>query len=184
MRRADEIRTILTSEIHRQQAQPRQHTSKQNASEARASVLAPAQIPLPDEYQELSKHIYYRRLIGQIREAARSILPPEATIIVVSKGDDELLELDGRQGWHFPQNEDGVYAGYHPKDSAQAIDHLEELREKGAEFLLFPGTALWWLVCYEEFGQHLDFHYSRIWSDDTCVVYRLSKPQLDNAEAP
>src|SRR5215208_6663843 len=154
MRRADEIRTTLTSEMHRLQS------------------------------QQLSKHIYYRRLIGEIREAACSILPPEATVIVVSKGDDELLELDGRQGWHFPQNENGVYAGYYPKDSTQAIAHLEELREKGAEFLLFPGTALWWLVRYEEFGQHLDSHYSRVWSDDTCVIYRLSKPQLDDAEEP
>jgi hypothetical protein len=187
MRRADEIRTTLTSEMHRLQAQPQQNAPQQNASEARASVLAPAQSPVPgeySEYQQLSKLIYYRRLIGQIREAARSILPSEATVIVVSKGDDELLELDGRQGWHFPQNENGVYAGYYPKDSAQAIAHLEELREKGAEFLLFPGTALWWLVRYEDFGQHLDSHYTRLWSDDTCVIYRLSKPQLDDAEEP
>ena len=76
----------------------------------------------------------YQQLVERIREVVRTALPAEATVIVVSKGDNELLELDGKRAWDFPQNEEGVYAGYHPADSAGAIAHLEELRAKGGEF--------------------------------------------------
>ena len=45
-------------------------------------------------------------------------MPLEATVMVVSKGDDELLKLGGRRALHFPQNEAGEYAGHYPADSA------------------------------------------------------------------
>ena len=117
----------------------------------------------------------YQQLVRRIREVVRTALPAEATVIVVSKGDNELLKLDGKRAWHFPQNEEGVYAGYHPADSAEAIAHLEELRAKGGEFLLFPGTAFWWLEQYGEFAQHLDGRYRRVWDDELCIIYQLSE---------
>src|SRR3712207_3528376 len=120
----------------------------------------------------------YQRLSRRLQEAVGMALPPDATVIVVSKGDEELLKLgDDRRGWHFPQNEEGVYAGHYPADSAQAIAHLEELRTKGAEFLLFPATALWWLEKYGEFGRYLDSRYRRLYDDDICLIYRLAKPE-------
>jgi hypothetical protein len=124
----------------------------------------------------------YQQLIQGIREVVHTVLPAATTVIVVSKGDTELLTLDGKRAWHFPQNEEGVYAGYHPADSAEAIAHLEQLRAKGGEFLLFPGTALWWLEQYEEFGQHLDGRYRRIWDDELCIIYELSEPPTSGAE--
>jgi glycosyltransferase involved in cell wall biosynthesis len=124
----------------------------------------------------------YRRLVGRIREAVGTAVPPGATVVVVSKGDKELLELgDGRRGWHFPQNEEGVYAGYYPADSAEAIAHLEELRSKGAEYLLLPGTALWWLEEYEGFGRHLESRYRRVQDDEACVIYALSEQRAGAA---
>ena len=76
---------------------------------------------------------WYRDLVERIREIVDRELPSDATVLVVSSGDDELLKLGAnRRGWHFPQMEDGTYAGYHPGDSAEAIAHLEALREKGA----------------------------------------------------
>jgi glycosyltransferase involved in cell wall biosynthesis len=116
----------------------------------------------------------YQGLVRSIREVVRTALPDEATVIVVSKGDNELLKLDGKRAWHFPQNEEGVYAGYHPADSAEAIAHLEELRAKGGEFLLFPGTAFWWLEEYGAFDRHLEGRYRCVWHDDLCIVYELS----------
>jgi hypothetical protein len=88
-----------------------------------------------------------------------------------------MLKLDGRQAWHFPQNQNGVYAGYHPVDSMAAISHLEALRARGGAFLLFPGTAFWWFDHYKEFHQHLDRRYQRIWGNEHCVIYQLSAPQ-------
>jgi glycosyltransferase involved in cell wall biosynthesis len=124
----------------------------------------------------------YRRLVGRIQETVHTTLPPDATVVVVSKGDEELLKLgEGRRGWHFPQNEEEIYAGYYPADSAQAIAHLEELRYKGAQFLLFPGTAFWWLEKYEEFGHHLEGRYRRVWEDETCIIYELAEQQTCDA---
>jgi glycosyltransferase involved in cell wall biosynthesis len=124
----------------------------------------------------------YQLLIVRIREAVCAALPPGATVVVVSKGDEELLELgEGRRGWHFPQNEEGVYAGYYPAGDSEAIAHLEELRDRGAEFLLFPGTAFWWLEKYEEFGRHLENRYRRVWNDETCIIYELAEQQTGDA---
>jgi len=118
----------------------------------------------------------YRQLPDRIREAVGTTLPPEATVLVISKGDKELLQLGGRRAWHFPQREDGVYAGYYPDDSAAAIAHLEALHQKGAEFLLLPQTAFWWLEHYQEFRQHLENRYRLVLSDsDTCKIFALAE---------
>jgi len=119
----------------------------------------------------------YRQLAEEICEVVRACLPPSAVVLVVSKGDDALLQLDGRKGWHFPQTDDGVYAGYHPADSAAAIAHLEELRHRGAQFLLFPHSALWWLEHYGDFQRYLEHHYRVVFRDDQrCVIFRLDTP--------
>jgi hypothetical protein len=122
----------------------------------------------------------YRQLAERIREVVQTALPPDATVIVVSKGDNELLKLDGQRAWHFPQTEDGVYAGYYPADSTAAIAHLEALRAKGGEFLLFPITAFWWLEHYAEFKQHLERHYRVVvHQEDTCLIFALRKVETD-----
>jgi SAM-dependent methyltransferase len=130
-----------------------------------------------------SDRIAYWVLIQKIREVVRGKLPPEATVLVVSKGDEDLLQLEGRRGWHFPQQEDGIYAGYYPADSATAIAHLEALRAKGADFLLFPSTALWWLDQYPEFRQHLESRYCvAARQDDRCVIFDLRQAALDTQQ--
>jgi glycosyltransferase involved in cell wall biosynthesis len=126
----------------------------------------------------------YQKLPKQIEEVVRHTLPPQATVAVVSKGDNALLALDGRTGWHFPQREDGVYAGYYPADSPSAIAHLEALRQKGAEFLLLPQTAFWWLEHYPGFRQHLEQRYRSILSDShTCKIFALFESETQPARA-
>lgn len=131
---------------------------------------------LPEFRREI-RNFYagYQRLVSRIREVADDVVPAGSIVAVVSKGDRELVQLgDGLQGWHFPQNEEGVYLGYHPADSAEAISHLEELRKKGAGYLLFPGTALWWLDHYIEFRDHLDSYYHRVREEEAWIIFDLS----------
>jgi Sulfotransferase family len=117
----------------------------------------------------------WRRLADCIRDAVDSSVSPRAIVLVVSKGEEDVLQLGERQAWHFPQAEDGGYAGYYPADSAEAITHLETLRAKGAQYLLFPATAFWWLDHYTEFAQHLSQHYTVVFhQDDVCRVYLVS----------
>ncbi|MBI2821052.1 MAG: glycosyltransferase family 2 protein [Acidobacteria bacterium] len=116
----------------------------------------------------------YQQLKEAIRQVVETALPRDATIAVVSKGDSDLLSLEGRRMWHFPQNDEGAYAGHYPPDSTEAIAHLEALRLRGAQFLLFPGTALWWLDHYEEFRRHLEGRYRMIpCPEQTCVIFAL-----------
>jgi GT2 family glycosyltransferase/SAM-dependent methyltransferase len=118
----------------------------------------------------------YAQLKRRIAEAVDRHVPRKSTVVVVSKGDEDLLRLNGRPAWHFPQTEAGVYAGHYPADSSAAIDHIETLRAKGAQFLVFPSTSAWWLDHYSEFADHLIRHYRRIFErDDVGVVFDLRR---------
>ena len=119
--------------------------------------------------------ISYQELIPRFKEVVLQTIAPGTTVAVVSKGDSELIALDSINAWHFPRREDGVYAGFYPPDSAAAIAHLENLRTKGVEHLIFPQPSLWWLDHYKEFRQHLDQEYQLIRSDDkTAHIYLLT----------
>jgi glycosyltransferase involved in cell wall biosynthesis len=116
----------------------------------------------------------YRAMVRRFAEFVRSAVPAAGTVAVVSKGDAELLDIDGRAAWHFPQRTDGTYAGYHPFDSASAISHLEELRKKGVDHIAFPVPSLWWLDHYEELRRHLESRYREISQDpEAGIVFAL-----------
>ncbi|MGH7562922.1 MAG: glycosyltransferase family 2 protein, partial [Gemmatimonadota bacterium] len=118
--------------------------------------------------------VEYEELIERIRKVVLDRLPPKATVMVVSRGDDELLKLNGRRGWHFPQTADGVWAGHHPRDSREAITHLKDLEARGGQYLLFPDTGLWWLDHYEGLREYLDRNGHLVaHEEDTCVIYAL-----------
>jgi GT2 family glycosyltransferase len=122
---------------------------------------------------ESSPRLGYRELVEQVRRAVEEHIPPGATVLVVSRGDRELIRFDGRRGEHFPQEDDGQYAGHHPADSAEAIARLEQMRERGARYLVLPSSAEWWLGHYDGFVQHLTEQGERL-DSDACVIFRLS----------
>ena len=118
---------------------------------------------------------WYRDLVEQLRQVVDRELPPDATVLVVSNGDDELLELGAdRRGWHFPQMANGTYAGYHPGDSAEAIADLEALRARGAQFIVFPATAGWWLEFYRDVAQWLGQARVPFAGEGPCAIYGLT----------
>jgi GT2 family glycosyltransferase len=124
---------------------------------------------------EPSKYLAYRKLLDRLRGMVSQAVPEDATVLVVSRGDEELLQLSPRRAWHFPQDRDGGYVGHHPGDSAEAIAQLEELRAKGAGYIVFPSTALWWLDHYAELAEHLRSHGTTIASEaDTGMVFALA----------
>jgi hypothetical protein len=119
-------------------------------------------------------HVAQSDAQGPLQCEVQRATPVHSTILVVSKGDEQLLSLSGRKAWHFPRSDDGGYAGYYPADSSEAIVHLESLRAHGAEFLVFPDTAFWWLDHYIAFREYLESRYSvaarRV---GTCVIFDL-----------
>ncbi len=69
------------------------------------------------------------------------------------------------------------FTGYYPVDSDDAVERFEALRAKGADFLLFPRTAFWWLDHYPEFKAYLQNRY-RVTADakatkDACIIFDL-----------
>lgn len=117
----------------------------------------------------------HQTLLSRIQKVVARTIPAGATVAVVSRGDQEIVDLEGRTGWHFPRQDDGEYAGYHPADSADAIKHLEKVRTDGADYLLLPSTALWWLDYYDDFKKHLESKYPCVVTQkDTCLVFKLS----------
>ena len=135
----------------------------------------------------------YFGLVDQVTSMVTAVVPPSKTVLVVSKGDENLLRLGSRTGWHFPRNDDGRYAGHYPADSADAIQQLEALRERGAGYVVFPATSLWWLDHYPELGRHLRDRYTcLVRDDDACAIYDLTEahawppslPQPNGSMAP
>jgi hypothetical protein len=82
------------------------------------------------------------------------------------------VDIDARRGLHFPQDATGGYLGHHPRDSEDAVAQLEMLRAAGAEYLVLPSTASWWLEHYVGFGEHLRAHYPVTELDD-CTIFTL-----------
>jgi hypothetical protein len=115
----------------------------------------------------------YRSVRERIRQIVAEKLPPEATLLVVSRGDEDLLKLGAHPAWHFPQDEGGVYAGHYPADGEEAVRQLEDLRARGGEFLVLPQTSLWWLDHYEELNEHLRSHAEVVHEEDACVIFAL-----------
>ena len=117
----------------------------------------------------------YEGLRDRIRELVADAIPAEATVLVVSKGDVELLELGGRRTRHFPEAEDGTWAGHHPADSSEAVATLEAMRADGGEFIVFPRTGMWWLQYYGGLQEHLERSYDAVVRDeDVCVIFALN----------
>jgi hypothetical protein len=114
---------------------------------------------------------WYAEVIARVRERVAESVPAGARVAVVSKGDDALLQLGERTAWHFPQTETGLYTGHHPRDGADALAHLQRVIAKGADYLVIPPSARWWLDHYGELRAHLEEHGALV-ADDP-LIYAL-----------
>ena len=119
---------------------------------------------------------------GRRRQTSRTIelidasVPEGARVAVVSKGDERFTKLDRHAGHHFPADENGNWAGFHPADSNQAISLLEAAQRNGADHLAIPETASWWLDFYREFARHLVTNHSLVaQAEGAGMIWALAK---------
>jgi hypothetical protein len=119
----------------------------------------------------------YQALVERCRRLVCGVVPSDATVLVISKGDPQLLNLEGRAAWHFPQNEDGTYAGHHPANDDECLRELARLRAKGATYLVIPAPAMWWLEHYGRFARYLQTQCWTVLSTSDCAVVRC--PPID-----
>lgn len=111
--------------------------------------------------------------VPSIRRAIRGAVQEGKTVLVASKGDDDLLKVATVRAMHFPQDERGGYAGYHPADSDGLLAHLDDLWTQGAEYLVLPHTTFWWLEAYPGLNDYIQNGAERVWSDGQCLIVRL-----------
>jgi glycosyltransferase involved in cell wall biosynthesis len=80
---------------------------------------------------------------------------------------------DGSEGRLYV-SEGGEYDSRRPQDSDEAIRCLETIRAQGAQYLLLPATAFWWLNDYQKFREHVEASYPVVVRDDkTCIIFDL-----------
>jgi hypothetical protein len=123
----------------------------------------------------------YTALRRRVIELIRLAVPRGSTVLVVSKGDDELLETPGRRAWHFPRAINGQYAGCYPANEDEAVKHLESLQKQGADFFVVPSTSYWWLDYYGGLTTHLqEEHCIACYQEDVGIIYRLLAPSAQH----
>lgn len=151
----------------------------------RASELAESVPSAEHELWGPLEELRYERLLSDVAATVETATPPGAPVGVVTRGDPRLLDIPGREAWHFPLDESGVYAGYHPADAAEALAAVERTKRRGIEYLVFPRTAWWWLEHYEGLRDELERRYSRISADDdlSCVIYAIADPSAPSASS-
>jgi GT2 family glycosyltransferase len=113
----------------------------------------------------------YTALVRRVRETVSDALPAGSTVLIVSKGDERLLEFDHLRAWHFPRLPDGTWRGHHPADSAEALAGLEELRAQGADYIAFPRPMLWWLDFYDGLARRLEGR--ALVREEACAIFKL-----------
>jgi len=122
-------------------------------------------------------------LIERIRSSLAECIPADSTIAVVSRGDDALLDLGGPTAWHFPITSDGRWAGHYPANIAAAVAQVEAVRLAGAEYLLLPEPAFWWLDHYSGLRDHLLRYGDEVARTADLRLYRLTRSPGSAGEA-
>jgi glycosyltransferase involved in cell wall biosynthesis len=120
--------------------------------------------------------------------AAIKATPKPASIGERAAATTIAWETDGDLEAQVYVSESQAHAGYYPIDSREAIALLEGLRAKGAQYLLFPRTAFWWLEHYPQFAQHLESRHrvtvSREETKDACIIFDLCNAPHEHARLP
>lgn len=133
----------------------------------------------PWRSHEIRPDSAYRTMVERVHEAVLENTEPGAAVLVVSKGDDTLLQLADRVAKHFPCSADGSYSGFHPRSGTEVLAHLN-LAE--AHYLVIPSTSAWWLDHYRELAEHL--RHRRAFADDACQIFSLTpQPAATGGEA-
>ena len=95
----------------------------------------------------------WEELVEIAKDEILEAIPPGSGFILVDEAEWGLEgDFEGRRVWPFTER-NGVYWG--PPDEATAVEELERLRAFGAEFIVFPWSAFYWLDHYTELNDYL-----------------------------
>ena len=181
---AADLERVTRTVVSRDETIRRQELALEAAkAAAEPSPQEPAEAPVPVDAP--ISEAEYERLVPRIRETIATALPAGSTVAVVTKGDGQLLKIEGCAGVHFPRDRSGAWAGYHPATDDDAVAALVAAIASGAEYLAFPRPAMWWLDHYRGLAEHLDdVHALVVDAPDICRIYRLERSVAEHAAPP
>jgi hypothetical protein len=120
--------------------------------------------------------------IARIKNLVRDATAVGSAVAVITRGDERLVDLDGRTVLHFPQDERGDPLWHHPASGRTAVTLLEAARADGAEYLLIPAPSVWCLEHYDELRRHLNARYRPVVLDaETAILFDLRRPAAPTA---
>lgn len=76
---------------------------------------------------------------------------------------------DGSEGRIY-LSQGGTYDSSLPTDSKEAISRLEAIQAQGAQYLIVPASAFWWLDRYQIFRAYLESRCPILVRDNNCCV--------------
>lgn len=127
----------------------------------------------PRAVPDLSAAEQQRRCAPAIRALLENLLPDEEVVLVLSEGDDRLLELE-RPAWHFPHDSAGHHVPLGADAGSHAASQLRTLSQNGIRYLVVPATLIWTLSRRPSLSAYLDRECRRLARRDRiCVVYEL-----------
>jgi 4-amino-4-deoxy-L-arabinose transferase-like glycosyltransferase len=118
---------------------------------------------------------FYQPSAAPLRDAGLKLkveMPTGALVAASDNGDPTVLYYAERKGWHFLEK-NGIYDG-EPRDSAQAIIDLEELRKRGASYLVFTSNTSWWLDYYEQLGEYVQSNSTLVDATSEFKIYKFN----------
>ena len=118
---------------------------------------------------------FYQPSAAPLRNAGLKLkteTPSNALVAAADNGDPTILYYAERKGWHFMEK-NGIYNG-EPKDSAQAIVDLEELRKRGASYLVFTSNTSWWLDYYKQVGEYVESNSKLVDATAEFKIYKFN----------
>jgi hypothetical protein len=132
-----------------------------------------------------------QRLRDALSEALRKVVPEGTALAVVNQGAAELLRLGPFTAWPYPSSKrDGATSTIDedseeapPQTIGEVIDeaprNLEELKSRGAKFLVIPAPSAGWLEERPLVREYLDSTYPIVLSEAALgIVYSLERSRI------
>jgi hypothetical protein len=122
--------------------------------------------------------------VSTLQALLMTTLPPRCIAAMIGEPDGPEMALEERTIWPFPLRANGAYVGTHPRDSSEAIQHIQVARQLGVQFLVVPASSRWWITDYRAFGKYLTRNSEVVfWQDDLALLFDLDRPSLNGPHA-
>jgi hypothetical protein len=119
----------------------------------------------------------YLDLVRTVVEVTAAQVPGDATVLMVSKGDEGLLDVPGRTVRHFPCDDNGDYAGWYAADTVEVLAGIDRQIVRGVTHIVFPESASWWFEFYAGLDEALADRLDEIDGAGVCRIFAVRDPE-------